>query len=124
MTYLHCISYARGHRVKWVGVHGCCHSPFLVNEWWIRYVGRCPIELHGLHGCKSTLCMVLMVRAWSRDNVLKSKAVSENVQMLLNNAAYYVIDLSVTPWLRDGMWNVDMCAHTYWVKMKCLRVIV
>ena len=68
--------------------------------------------------------MVLMVRDQSRDNVLNSKAVSENVQMLLNKATYYVIDLSVTPWLRDGMWNVDMCAHTYWIEMKCLCVIV
>ena len=68
--------------------------------------------------------MVLMVRARFRDNVLKSKMVSENVQMLLNKVPYYVIDLSVIPWLRDGMWNVDMCAHTYWIEMKCLRVIV
>ena len=44
--------------------------------------------------------------------------------MLLNKATYYVIDLSVTPWLRDDMCNVDMCAHTYWIEMKCLRVIV
>ena len=68
--------------------------------------------------------MVLMVRARSRDNVLKSKAVSENFQMLSNKAAYYVIDLSVVPLLRDGIWNVDMYAHTYWIEMKCLRVIV
>ena len=80
MAHLHCISYARGHRVKWVGVYGCCHSPFLVNGWWTRYIRQRPIELHGLHGCKSTLCMVLMVRARSRDNVLKSQAVSEIVQ--------------------------------------------
>ena len=76
MTHLHCISYAWGHRVKRVGVHGCCHSPFLVNGW---YIGRRPIEFHGLHSCKSTLCMVLMVRARSKDNVLKSQAVSEIV---------------------------------------------
>ena len=80
MTHLHCISYARGHRVKRVGVHGCCHSPFLVNGWWTRYIGRCPIELHGLHGYKSTLCMVLMVRACSKYNVLKSQEVSKSVQ--------------------------------------------
>ena len=80
MAYLHCISYARGHRIKLVGLHGCCHSPFLVNGWWTRYIGRHPIELHGLHGCKSTMFMVLMVRAGSRDNVLKSQAVLEIVQ--------------------------------------------
>ena len=80
MAHLHCISYARGHRVKRVGVHGCCHSPFLVNGWWTQYIGRRPIELHGLHGCKSTLCMVLMVRARSKDNALQSQAVLEIVQ--------------------------------------------
>ena len=80
MTYLHCISYAWGHRVKRVGVHGCFHSPFLVNRWWTQYIRRRSIELHGLHGCKSTLCMVLMVLARSRDNVLKSQAVSKIVQ--------------------------------------------
>ena len=63
-----------------MGVHGCYLSPFLVNEWWTRYIGRHPIELHGLHGCKSTLYMVLMVWARSKDNVLKSQAVSEIVQ--------------------------------------------
>ena len=68
--------------------------------------------------------MVLMVWARSRDNVLKTNTISENVQMLLNKAACYVIDLCVTPWLRDGMWNVDLCAHTYWIEMKCLCVIV
>ena len=80
MAHLHYISYARGHRVKWVGVHGYCHSPFLVNEWWTRYIERRPIELHSLHGCESTLCMVLMVPAWSKDNVLKSEEVSGIVQ--------------------------------------------
>ena len=79
MAHLHCISYAWGHRLKWVSVHGCCHSPFLVNGWWTRYIGR-PIELHSLYGCKSTLCMVLMGRAQSRDNVVKIQAVSEIVQ--------------------------------------------
>ena len=60
-------------------------------------LGRRPIELHGLHGCKSTMCMVLMVWARSKDNVLKSQTVSEIVQyfflsdfgdcpMLLNKA--------------------------------------
>ena len=83
MAHLHYISYARGHRTKRVGVHGCCHSPFLVNGWWTRYIGQCPIEPHGLHGCKSTLCMVLMVQARSRDNVLKSQAVLEIVQCFL-----------------------------------------
>ena len=80
MTHLHCISYARGHRVKQMGVHGCCLSPFLVIGWWTLYIGRRPIEPHGLHGCKLTLCMVLMVQARSRDNVLKSQAVLEIVQ--------------------------------------------
>ena len=61
MAHLHCISYAQGHRVKRVGVHGCCLSPFLVNGWWTRYIGRRPIKLHDIHGCKSTLCMVLIV---------------------------------------------------------------
>ena len=79
MAHLHCISYTQGHRIKWVGVHGFCLSPFLVNGWWTRYIGRRLIELHGLHDCKSTLCMVLMVRDRSRDNVLKSKEVSETV---------------------------------------------
>ena len=65
---------------KMGGVHGCYHSPFLVNRWWTRYIGRRPIELHCIRGCISTLCMVLMVRARSRDNVLKSQAVSEIVQ--------------------------------------------
>ena len=69
-----------GYRVKWVGVHGCCHSPFLVNGWGTRYIGRRPIEPHSLHGCKSTLCMVMMVRARSKDNVLKSQAVLEIFQ--------------------------------------------
>ena len=77
-------------------VRGCCHSPFLVNGWWTRYVRRRLIELHGLHSCKSTLCMVLMVLAQSRDNVLKSKAVLEYFQMISNKAANYVFDLSVT----------------------------
>ena len=49
--------------MKWVYVHGCCHSPFLVNWWWTRYLGRHPIEFHGLHGCKLTLCLVLIVQA-------------------------------------------------------------
>ena len=80
MAHLHYISYAQGHRVKWVGVHGCCLSPFLVNGWWTRYIRQRPIELHGLHGCKSTLCMVLMMRARSKDNVVKSQAVLEIVQ--------------------------------------------
>ena len=80
MAHLHCNSYARGHRIKRVGVHGCCHSPFLVNKWWTQYIGRHPIELQDLHGCKLTLCMVLMVRPRSKDNVLKSQAVSKIVQ--------------------------------------------
>ena len=80
MAHLHCISYAGGHRVKRVGVHGCFHSPFLVNGWWTRYIGQRSIELHSLHGCKSSLCMVLMVQARSRDKVLKSQAVSKIVQ--------------------------------------------
>ena len=58
------ISNARGHRMKWVCVHVYCHPPFLVNGWWTRYLGRRPIEFHGLHGCKLTLCLVLIVRAW------------------------------------------------------------
>ena len=58
-----CISYVWGHRMKWVCVNGCSHSPFLVNGWWTRYLGQRPIEFHGLHGCKLTLCSVLIVRA-------------------------------------------------------------
>ena len=91
MAQLHCISYAQGHCVKWVGVHGCCLSPFLVNGWWTQYIGRCPIELHGFHGCKSTLCMVLMVRARSRDNVLKSHAVSDIFQCFCFNAISEIV---------------------------------
>ena len=91
MTHLHCISYARGHRIKRVGVHGCCHSPFLVNGWWTRYIGRCPIELHGLHDYKSTLCTVLLVRAQSRDKVLKSHAVSEIVKCFCFKAVLEIV---------------------------------
>ena len=49
------------------------------------------MELHGLHGCKSTLCMVLMVRARSKNNVLKSKAVSEIVQCLCFKAVSEIV---------------------------------
>ena len=91
MAHLHCISYARGYRVKRVGVHGYCHSPFLVNGWWTRYIGRRPIEIHGLHGCKLTPCMVLMVRARSRDNVLKSQAVLEIVQCFCFKAVSEIV---------------------------------
>ena len=28
-----CISYARGHHIKWVRVHGHNHSSFLVSGW-------------------------------------------------------------------------------------------
>ena len=91
MTYLHCISYAGGYRVKRVGVHGCCLSPFLVNGSWTRYIRRCPIEIHGLHGCKSTSCMVLMVRAQFRDNVLMSQAVSEIVQCFCFKAVSEIV---------------------------------
>ena len=80
MAHLHCISYAQGHRVKRVRVHGCYLSLFLVNGWWTRYIGLCPIELHDLHGCKTTLCRVLIVGAQSKDNVLKSHTVLEIVQ--------------------------------------------
>ena len=82
MAHLHCISNAQGHCVKRVGMHGCCHSPFFVNGQWTRYIRRRPIELYSLHGCKSTLCMVLMVRAWSKDNVLNCQAVLEIVQCI------------------------------------------
>ena len=54
-----------------------------MNGWWTRYIGRRATEIHGLHGCKSTLCMVLMVRARSKDNVLKSQAVLKIVQCFL-----------------------------------------
>ena len=81
MTHLHCISYARGRHVKGVGLHGCRLSPFFVNRWWTLYIGQRPIEFHGLHGCKSTLCLVLMVWARSRDNVQKSQAVSKSVHV-------------------------------------------
>ena len=95
MTHLHCISYVQGHRVKQVGVHGCCLSPFLVNGWWTRYIGRRLIEIYGIHGCKSTLCMVLMVRARSRDNVLKSQAVSEILQCLCFKAVSEIVQCFV-----------------------------
>ena len=49
--------------MKWVCVHGYCHSPFLVNGWWTRYLERRPIEFHGLHGYKLTLRFVLIMRA-------------------------------------------------------------
>ena len=91
MAHLHYISYAQENRVKWVGVHGCCLSLFLVNGCWTRYIGRRPIELQGLHGCKSTLCMVLMVRARSKDNVLKSQAVSEIVQCFCFKAVLEIV---------------------------------
>ena len=91
MAQLHCISYVRRHRVKRVGVHGCRLSPFLVNGWWTRYIGQRPIELHGLHGCKSTLCMALMVWARSRDNVLKIQAVSEIVQCFCFKAVLEIV---------------------------------
>ena len=58
-----CISYAQGHRMKWVYVHGCFHPPFLVNGWWTRYLRQRPIEFNGLHGCKLTLHFVLIVQA-------------------------------------------------------------
>ena len=80
MAHLHYISYVRGHRVKRVGVYGYYLSPFLVNGRWTRYIGRRLIKLQAFHGCKSTLCMVLMVRARSKENFLKSQAVSEIVQ--------------------------------------------
>ena len=91
MAHLHCISYARGHRIKRMGVHGCCLSPFLVSRWWTRYIERRPIELHGLHGCKSTLCMVLMVRARSKNNVLKSQAVSKIVHCFCFKAVSEIV---------------------------------
>ena len=74
-----------------MGVHGCCLSPFLVNGWWTRYIGRRPIELHGLHGYKSTLYMVLMVRAQSKDNILKSQAISEIVQCFCFKAVLEIV---------------------------------
>ena len=55
--------------MKQVCLHGCCHSPFLVNGWWTRYLRRHPIEFHGLHGCKLTLRLVLIVRAQKWDTV-------------------------------------------------------
>ena len=58
-----CISNAQGHLMKWVCGHGCCHSPFLVNEWWTQYLRQRPIEFHGFHGCKLTQRLVLIVQA-------------------------------------------------------------
>ena len=49
--------------MKWVCVHGCFHSPFLVNGLWTRYLRQHPIEFHNLPGRKLTLCLVLIVRA-------------------------------------------------------------
>ena len=105
MAHLHCISYARGHCLKWVGVQGCCHSPFLVNGWWTRYIRRRPIDLHGLHGCKSTLCMVLMVRARSRDNILKSQAVSKIVQCFCFKAVSEIIEC----FCFKAVWEIVQC---------------
>ena len=85
------MSYAPGLRVKWVGVNGCCHSPFLVNGWWTRYIRRRLTEFHGLHDFKSTLCTVLMVRAQSRDKVLKSQAVLEIVQCFCFKAVSEIV---------------------------------
>ena len=80
-------------------MHGCCLSPFLVNGWWTRCIGRRLIKLHGLHGCKSTLCMVLMVLARFKDNVLKSQEVSDIVQCFCFKAVSETVQCFRIEWL-------------------------